>query len=122
MVALPGLVGWALGVSAGVTLYVDSNFGGTCKSFDVGQYGDLTSYGLDQNDWLEFDQTRSMLFAHVAGSNVPEGVRFTIGSATPTHGTTPYGRPFPSSSTGTCSARRSVRVGGRDGKALESLS
>ncbi|MBF6558274.1 MAG: fibronectin type III domain-containing protein [Acidimicrobiales bacterium] len=33
----------------GVTLYVDANYGGSCHTFGVGVYPDLSSYGLSQN-------------------------------------------------------------------------
>jgi hypothetical protein len=46
------------------------------------QYGEIDvtrTYGLDLNDHLKQDETKGMLFADIAGSNVPEGVRFSIG-------------------------------------------
>jgi hypothetical protein len=46
------------------------------------RYGEIEliqTYGLDLNDHLEQDETKGMLFADISGSNVPEGVRFSIG-------------------------------------------
>lgn len=33
----------------GVTLCTDGNYGGTCHTFGVGEYSDLSQFGLDQN-------------------------------------------------------------------------
>jgi hypothetical protein len=33
----------------GVTLFIDANYGGSCHTFGVGDYSDLSQFGLDQN-------------------------------------------------------------------------
>jgi len=48
-------------------------------SLHYGEIGNIQTYGLDLNDHLKQDQTKGILFADIAGSNVPEGARFTIG-------------------------------------------
>jgi hypothetical protein len=48
-------------------------------SLRYGEIDIIRTYGLDLNDHLEQDETKGMLFADIAGSNVPEGMRFSIG-------------------------------------------
>ena len=42
-------------------------------SLHYGEINDIRTYGLDLNDHLEQDQTKGMLFADMARSDVPEG-------------------------------------------------
>ena len=48
-------------------------------SLHYGEIKVVRTYGLDLNDKLEHDESKGMLFADLTGSNVPEGLRFSIG-------------------------------------------
>jgi hypothetical protein len=48
-------------------------------SLHYGEIEVVRTYGLDLNDKLKQDETKGMLIANLTGSNVPEGVRFSIG-------------------------------------------
>lgn len=48
-------------------------------SLHYGEIEVIRTYGLDLNDELKQDETKGMLFADLVGSNVPEGMRFSVG-------------------------------------------